>query len=289
MMRFNVSPIQRIALFFCVSALCMIIGAVAVGVCMYGGVTPQRMRIATILQDVMMFVLPAIATAVVITRQSAEFLQLRRPDWRGLCLAMLTLVVAVPAMNCIIDWNQNIALPDSMKGLEEWMRASEENAASMIEVMIGGSGIGSLVVSILIAGLLAGFSEEIFFRGALQRLIATFPVNIHVAVWVSAVIFSAVHMQFYGFVPRLLLGAFFGYVVAWSGSLWVSVAIHSLNNILASVEMWMNNNDMPNQIDSIGAGGASNDWILVGVSLILTVILLRCTYVAFRKNISGQP
>ena len=104
----------------------------------------------------------------------------------------------------------------------------------MTRQLMGTDTIGSIIMSILIIGLLAGFSEN-FFRGALQRLLSTAGRNIHVAVWLTAFIFSAVHMQFYGFVPRMLLGAMFGYMAVWSGSLWIAVIAHATNNSLVVI------------------------------------------------------
>ncbi len=78
----------------------------------------------------------------------------------------------------------------------------------------------------------------IFFRGALQRIMATGGVSAHAAIWIAAFVFSAFHMQFFGFLPRLLIGAFFGYLLWWSGSLWLPVCAHALNNTMALVLEW---------------------------------------------------
>ena len=110
------------------------------------------------------------------------------------------------------------------------------------------------------------------FRGSLQRLISERKINIHVAVWVTAFIFSIIHLQIFGFVPRLLLGAFFGYMLAWSGSLWLPIMAHAFNNSLTSCSYYYTSmNDIP----WIGTESTTTTII---VSVVATTILLYTYY-----------
>lgn len=278
MLKFNVPAAQRYVLFICATALCLIVASVIMGLIVHGGVTPARLRIATVIQDVIIFVLPALATAMIITRRPATFLAVdAKPDWVSVALTVAALLASVPAMNMIIAWNEHLTLPGSMGALEAWMRSSEQSARDMVRMLMSGTSVGSLVLAILIMGVLAGFSEELFFRGTLQRLMSTTPVNAHVAIWVTAIIFSAIHMQFFGFVPRLLLGAFFGYLVWWSGSLWLAVIAHVTNNICASAGMWLSESGSAN-LNEIGAMDTPIDWGTAGASLLLTAFLIRLIY-----------
>lgn len=278
MIRFNVSPAQRFVLFICATALCFIIGSVIVGIVLYGGMSPARMRIATVLQDLVMFILPALVTAMIITRRPATFLSIdRKPDVASVVLVIAALVASVPAMNVVISWNESLTLPESMSGLESWMRSSEQSAGDMVKALISGTSVGSLVLAILIMGILAGFSEELFFRGTFQRLLITTPVNAHVAIWITAVVFSAIHMQFFGFVPRLLLGAFFGYLAWWSGSVWLAVIAHIVNNTCAAVSMWISARGGVD-FNEIGVSSSSFDREAVILSIIVTSFLIRIIY-----------
>lgn len=232
---FNIDEGRRLLFFICVTALCLVMASVIITIVLRDPTTP-RLRISTIIQDLMMFIVPAIATAVIVTRRPAQLLLIdSRPTSMGVVLTVLAIVVMIPFMNQVVAWNESLHLPESMAGIEEWMRTAEENAGAMTQKLIGTDSVGSIIISVLIIGLLAGFSEEIFFRGALQRLLSTAGMNIHVAVWLAAFIFSAVHMQFYGFVPRMLLGAMFGYLAAWSGCLWLAVIAHVTNNTLVII------------------------------------------------------
>jgi membrane protease YdiL (CAAX protease family) len=77
---------------------------------------------------------------------------------------------------------------------------------------------------------MAALGEEIFFRGVLQSLFERYLGNSHAAIWIAAAIFSFIHFQFYGFFPRLLLGAFFGYLYVWFRTIWVPIVAHFFNN-----------------------------------------------------------
>lgn len=235
-LQFNVSSGQRLIAFVCVCVLFFILGSVITGVISYGRVTAARLRIATVVQDVMLFIMPAVVTAVVISRRPADFLMVGKAPSLLVCMLTVAVVIAsIPAMNLLVKWNMSMSLPDSMTALEAWMRSSEKAAQEFTEMLIGGTGVKNLIVALLIVGVLAAFSEELFFRGSLQRVLLTCGMNVHVAVWVTAFIFSAVHMQFFGFIPRLVLGAGFGYIVVWSGNVWLGVLAHFTNNAIAAV------------------------------------------------------
>lgn len=234
-------------------------------------------RIAAIFQDLLVFILPAIATAMLVTRLPARLLAVdRRPSLKAALLAIGVLICSIPAMNLIIEWNKNWQLPESMAAAETFFRTLEEGAQATTDVLIKGASIPSLILSILIVGLLAGFSEELFFRGALLRILGFTKINKHVVIWLVAFIFSAFHLQLYGFVPRLLLGAFFGYLLWWSGSLWLPVLIHIFNNTVVVISTYISSNSANPDAPSIDTFGSnlSDPVAILGVltSLILTTL-----------------
>ena len=83
----------------------------------------------------------------------------------------------------------------------------------------------------------AGITEEFLFRGALQRIIGKWTYNHHIIIWSAAIIFSTFHMQFFGFLPRMLLGAYFGYLLYWTRNIWIPVFAHFVNNAIAVISM----------------------------------------------------
>ena len=266
---------QRFVFFICIA----IIGFLISGVC--GGLLISKfptstaaMRIAAVIQSLFQLIIPAIVTAIIVTRRPASFLMIdRRIDPVILLLSFAALIASIPTMNMVISLNSSLTLPESLSWLEETIRQMEDNAARSISLLQGGETVGDLIMNILIIGILAGLGEELFFRGTLMRLLTTGRVNIHVSIWTAAIIFSAMHLQFYGFVPRMLLGALFGYLLYWGRSLWIPVIIHAANNIIYVVWQWIYGpaNEGQTPVDTIGTDG---DWGAVAVSVAVTAAII---------------
>jgi membrane protease YdiL (CAAX protease family) len=157
-----------------------------------------------------------------------------------------------------------------MKAVESWLRASEDAAAAVTDRILNSNNI---FLSILLVGALTGLSEEVLFRGGLQRILATRPMNIHIAIWISAFIFSAIHFQFFGFFPRLIIGAFLGYLAYWSGSLWIAVIAHAVNNSTVIIAHAINNTYGYN-LDSLGVVDDGSLPVVATISLIITIVLI---------------
>ncbi|NVK86023.1 MAG: CPBP family intramembrane metalloprotease [Cytophagia bacterium] len=129
-----------------------------------------------------------------------------------------------------IEWNENFKFPEFMAGFEKWARETEDQAAAMTEQFTNFSHFGEYLLGMLVISILPGIGEEIMFRGVLQNSLHRWTKNPHIAIWVSAFIFGAIHMQFFGLVPRMMLGAVFGYLYVWSGNIWYPIIAHALNN-----------------------------------------------------------
>lgn len=262
---------QRLLLLLCIVLVAFFILSLISGVTVWKfGTTTPAMRIITVLQDVILFILPAVGTALIVTRRPAALLALDvAPQPNMLFLAILTLIAAIPAMNFVIWLNAEMPLPDS---IARSLKAMEAQAENTIQILCGKHNIPNLIVSVLIMGVFAGLSEEILFRGGLQRLLVTGGVNPHAAIWVTAAVFSLMHMQAYGFVPRMLLGAFFGYLLLWSRSLWVPIIMHALNNTIYVVAQYTSHGDEEGAaIDSFGQG---KDYFFVAISVAVTALLI---------------
>lgn len=235
-------------------------------------------RIMTLLQDIFVFMLPAVVTAILMTRLPARFLFIEEmPRLWPVLLSVATLFAALPCMNRIIEWNNAITFPESLSSLEEALRQAESAAETFVNGILQGASVGSLIVSVCIVGILAALAEELFFRGALLRLFFLSRVNHHVAIWAVAFIFSLLHFQFFGFVPRMLLGAYFGYLVWWTRCLWIPIIVHAVNNSTVVVAQWAGvNNGAESAVNTLG--GADTHWTVLAASLALTIgglILMR--------------
>jgi len=136
--------------------------------------------------------------------------------------------------------------------------------------------VSQMLYMVFMIGLLPALGEELLFRGILQRLFSEWTRNIHAGIWISAVLFSAMHMQFYGFIPRMMLGALLGYLLAWSGSLWLPVIAHFINNASAVVLTYLfSKNVIELDADKIGTGDEMN---VVWISIVVVAFLLLLIY-----------
>lgn len=190
------------------------------------------LRISQVLSQLLMFMVPAVVVAMMCTRLPARLLTADSlPDGKSLLMALTLTLVSLPAMNCLVEWFELLPWPASVV-------ASEAQNQQAIEMLIGGHSAMNLILGVCIIGILPGVCEELFFRGALLGLLRSKPMNLHLAIWVTAVIFSLLHGQPIGFVPRVLLGAAFGYVMVWTGSIWTAVCCHVLNNSTVTYMQW---------------------------------------------------
>jgi hypothetical protein len=228
--------------------------------------TTRSLRLSTIIQDLFVFITPAILAAALATRLPAKLLSIDRlPRLSVLALGCIVLIASIPAMDLIIELNESINLPDIFGELED-------SAEGQVDLLIGSGSFIDIVMSILIIGVLTGLAEELFFRGALQGLFFSTRINRHAIIWIVAIIFSALHFQFYGFIPRMLLGAYFGYLVWWSGSLWTSVAIHALNNSIVAVSQSLSAQD------TVVASESSWSITTIILSFVVTAVGLYILY-----------
>lgn len=270
----RVSPGKSLFLLICWWVLCTIIGSLLISVIGTGSV--GKMRCAIVIQDLFVFILPVILTMIIAAVRPLHITGLDgKAGLKLIILVALTAVVSVPAMNNLVAWNESIHLPASWSGLEAILRNSEETAKATVESIMKGTGVGDLLLSVLTVGVLTGFAEELFFRGGLQPMLSAMMRNRHAAIWATAFIFSAVHLQFFGFFPRLLMGAFFGYLVVWSGSIWLSVFAHALNNSLVVINYWLVSRGTVNaDVNTLFTGGSAGDILVMAASVAVTAVLI---------------
>ncbi len=191
----------------------------------------------------------------------------RRPAWVLMGLAVLAMVAASPLIDWLNAWNQE--LPWQSEWLQTARNWEEEAARLTTALMRPATPIEGLTTFFMVAVLAAAW-EELIFRGLLQRLIEAGTRNGHVAVWSAALIFSAIHMQFFSFVPRLLLGVILGYLYLWSRNLWVPILAHFLNNAVYIIYSWFAGPEK-----AADTGNPMLVWAIVGLAgVVLTLALV---------------
>jgi membrane protease YdiL (CAAX protease family) len=186
-------------------------------------------------------------------------------------IAILFAVAALPMISLLAEWNKGMELPQFLASMEEMMREMEESSKVLTERFLNTTSEWMLFVNLLVMALLPAVCEEMMFRGWLQRALGQ-SVDYHTAIWVSAIVFSAIHFQFYGFIPRMLIGAALGYLYYYTGSLWAPIVAHFTNNAAAVVTAFLSYNGYTSiDFDLIGTG---NTWYLSVASVAVCVALL---------------
>lgn len=220
-------------------------------------------------QCILAFCIPAFLVARFSDNLPFEWLKLTRVcSMKSLVGVIIVYCLTLPAMEWIIQWNSSIHLPESMAGLEETLRAWENASNDITQNMLSVSGFIPVLTGVLVIGILTGFSEEVFFRGGLQGIFSRTSLGNSMAVILAAFVFSFMHFQFFGFIPRLLMGIFFGYLMVWTNSLWPSIFAHSLNNSIIVILSGLGIEDTDITISEL----TSMSPILIILSLVLSVL-----------------
>ncbi len=154
-------------------------------------------------------------------------------------ITFFVMLFSMPLIEVLSNINQQMVLPKWLSGLEQWMKNSEESARRVTEAILQMDSVWDCIKNVFLIGFLTAVAEEFMFRGVLQTIFQKITNNTHLAIWITALLFSAFHMEFYGFLPRTFLGALFGYFVAYSGSIWPAVWGHFLNNATAVISTYL--------------------------------------------------
>lgn len=231
---------------------------------------------------IFLFLVPPLLLARLEHIKIRELIGLEKPGARGLLIVAALIACSMPVIEWLAIWNQQMVLPEWLKPIEEWMRAKEDEATRLTLAFLKVNNVGDYFINLVVIALLPAIGEEFLFRGAIQRSFKRMFANPHIAIWVAAFIFSAIHMQFFGFLPRLLLGAMFGYIYWWTGSIWYAVFAHFLNNGYAVTMAWYM------QVKHLPIENADNNfnfkWYGYLISLLLTLI---CLMVLKNKRINN--
>ncbi len=196
-------------------------------------------RLLQIFSATGMFVVPAIIFARMEGDSWVSYLKLRSFPVALLLLTVFTQLSSGPLLEWFSELNKNIRLPEFLRSVEEWMRFKEQQLEEITKRLLVMNSSGDLLINLLMLAVIPAFGEEFIFRGCLQRIFTRWTRSHHLAIWVTAAIFSAIHFQFYGFLPRFLLGAFLGYLLVWGGTIWLPVAAHFLNNAVAVITAYV--------------------------------------------------
>lgn len=201
---------------------------------MYEAADPAGyIRIVQAFNSVGMFLVPSLMFAYAQDRRWLDYnWGNNKPHYLLVNVTLLLSIVILPVVALLTQWNQAIELPQSLGGLQQWMADLDEQADAIMEMLTARHTYGTLLVNIVVLAFLPALCEEFMFQGTIQAFLTKWIQKPHLAIWITALIFSIIHFQFSGFIPRLLLGAYLGYLFYWSRSLWLPVLAHFLHNAL---------------------------------------------------------
>jgi membrane protease YdiL (CAAX protease family) len=198
-------------------------------------------------------------------------------------LAVVTMSIAISP---IVDWNAHLQFPDWLGGFGRWARESEDLAADLIKLFTSDLNPVSFAFLFLVVAIVPAIGEELVFRGMIQTELYRAARSPHLAIWVAAIIFSAIHFQFFGFVPRVLIGAFLGYLYYWSGNLWVPIIGHFFNNGIQLVGLYLYQKGIitfnPESTDTMPV-----TFVAITIVITLALLMLLKNYFASRSKTTG--
>ncbi len=194
------------------------------------------LRYIVVVQDVAIFIVPALIIIYLMRPVNRNVIpDYKIPHLKEVVLVIILAFFLFPITNFTGQLNSEMHLPGWMSGVQKWMVEKEDQADGLISLLISSNTFGVMLLNIAVIAVLPAIGEELIFRGVFQKIFYKVFKSGHPAVWLIAFIFSAVHFQFLGFLPRFILGLVFGYLYLWSGTLWLPVTAHFVNNAVPVV------------------------------------------------------
>ncbi len=233
-------------------------------------------RLGLGINHALIFMVPPLVVAIFFFRKNwIRYLQLQLQPYqktiRNSLLGILLIFSAFPLAQFTFWLNKQIPLP-------EWAISIEDSTNALLRSMLGTESSFELLMNILVIAVIPAIGEELLFRGIIQRMLEKWTAKPHLAILITAFIFSAFHMQFEGFIPRFLLGAMLGYLLYWSGNLWVPIIAHFANNAMQVVAMFLYSNQLSEiDIDQI-------DQVPFSITLVSTIFVLGISYYIITFN-----
>lgn len=252
--------------------ICTLLGS-AISLFMAVGNNINLLKAAQGISHVMMFTIPPIGLYLLTREKPLQEIGFRKinPIW-AFFAGLALMFISLPITNLLTEWNEGMNFGDAFAKIEELLKSMEDAATALTERMLEVDSIGGLLVNLLVIALIPAIGEELTFRGVLQQALTKGCKNPHIAIILTASIFSFIHFQFYGFFPRMFLGLILGYMFYATGSLWTSIAMHFLNNGTAVVVYYLDHKGI---IDAdVDSFGATSSVVLITLSIAATVAII---------------
>lgn len=268
---------KRILLYLFLLVFGLLIGSLAsLVITMAGHGSINSLKWGQAISSTFLFIFPPIALYLFTRQKPFQQIGFTKPNSLLIMIIGVCIMFAsMPLTSQLTVWNENMQLPDSLSKLEEILKLAEEKAQQLSEQMLDVKTFGGLIFNLIVIALIAAIGEEMTFRGVIQQFLTKVCKNAHVCIILSAAIFSAIHFQFYGFLPRMVLGIYLGYFFYMTKSIWTSIFMHFANNALAVTAYYLNNiGVMDIDVDSVG----TTPWYITIISAIVCIIMIAYSW-----------
>ncbi len=240
-------------------------------------------KFSQFLNSIGLFIVPPLLFAYLVSPHSGVYLLLNKHTkpltWVFTALAMLC---SIPFLNYMIEWNEGLSLPESMQEIEKLMREMEERSREISGLLLNMPRFSDYLFALFLIAFIPAIGEELLFRGVIQKLLTNIIRNAHTAIFLTAILFSFLHFQFFGFFPRTFFGLLFGYMLLWSGSLRLPIFAHFINNALVVTAHYIGvDTTFSRYLDALGKG--ESGLVMAAGSFVLLTICMVCLY-RFTRN-----
>ena len=239
-----------------------------------------------VINQIGVFFLPPLLFAYLFSTDSGHYLKVRRiPPVTLFLLAGLSIYAILPFINWLTEINQHMTFPQALEGIGNWMKAKEAQTDKITEFFLSVKSPGGLVANLVVIALIPALGEELLFRGLMQRLLNEWTRSITAGVILTAFIFSAIHLQFFGFLPRFLLGLMLGIMLEVTQSLWVPVFAHFVNNATLVILFYLHDTGViATKMEDFGS---THNVFIIALSVLLTAVLFYGMKAVLKKEETG--
>jgi membrane protease YdiL (CAAX protease family) len=236
------------------------------------------LRYIFISQQVSLFIVPAVIILFKLNPEHQFWLKNAKiPLIKDVLLVIALAFCIFPVTSFAGQLNSGMHLPGWLSGAEQWMAEKEDNATRLVDAIITPETFWGMILNLMVLAVIPAIGEELIFRGVFQKILSDLFKSGHLAIWVTAFVFSTLHFQFFGFLPRFILGLVFGYLFFWSGTLWLPVISHFVNNAVPTIGAYIHGLANYHSAESIPFW---KQFIVLPLPVIISIVIL----LYFRNN-----
>ena len=236
---------------------------------------PVFIKLLQLTQSITIFLLPALVFTYFSGYTPSKFFPCKKLKLSTVFIVFLFIFISVPFVNSLVQLNKIIPFPPD---LLSYLQQQQESADALVKTLLeANKGFGGFILDSIVIAVVPAIAEEFFFRGALQQIFHKMFKNIHIAILLTAFIFSFIHFQFLTFIPRFYLGIILGYIFYWSGNIWTSITAHFFNNLLGVFAAHILPGDWQTKMETVGSD-------LSATTIIINFLVIAIIFYAIKKH-----